>query len=76
MNEEHQKLGFYYSIALHLSVVVAVVVSVFLKSLFPEKHQENTLVFEMVDLPQNTPMQQQETPSQQQEAPDITTPDV
>ncbi len=73
MREDNARFGYFCSIALHLCVVLAALVSAFLGAVFPREIEEVPVVFEMVDNPPASPPPQLDRSN---EIPQITTPAV
>lgn len=73
MSEDNTRLGFYFSLALHLVLAVALFVSIFVNLVFPKK-DETPIVFDMVqpDMAQDEPA----PPSADPELPDFSEPDI
>ena len=73
MSEDNTKLGFSYSVALHLGVTIAAIVSVFVSSLWQKDEIEPPKPFELVEPPPEQPLQENPQP---EPAPQITQPKV
>lgn len=73
MAEDNTKLGFSYSLALHLGVAIAAIVSVFVSSLWNEDKIEPPKPFELVEPP---PMQPSQEESPAEPSPQILQPKV
>lgn len=63
MRQDNTRFGYYCSIALHLTITVAAIVSVLMQSIFKQENQEPLKPFEMVEPAPEQP----EMPQQQQE---------
>ncbi len=73
MSEDNTKLGFSYSVALHLGVTIAAIVSVFVSSLWQKDEIEPPKPFELVEPPPEQPLQENPQP---EPAPQITQPKI
>lgn len=63
MRQDNTRFGYYCSIALHVTITVAAIVSVLMQSIFKQENQEPLKPFEMVEPAPEQP----EMPQQQQE---------
>jgi len=73
MNEDNTKLGFYYSLSLHIIVTVAAVLAVLVQNIFPKKEPVEPTPFELVD-PKPEDPQEVPAPIQPQQQPQETQP--
>lgn len=74
MSEDNTRLGFYFSLALHLVLALALFVSIFVNLVFPEKN-ETPIVFDMVQPDLSAP-DAPSPPASEPDMPDLSEPDI